>query len=517
MKGIRFIIVLAFLSTVVMGLPGSTLGQNLAEVFDVDDSYSKTLSTDEELTYVWLVYNRDVSDLVVTTSVEPTTGLGWEATVEPRYAVLGSGEGLNVNLLVSATEALEDGSVTFTLTIDLVLALEPTVSERETRTALTTLEAAPPVFPEENKILGIFDNPLPPPFNDRLVTFVTSIAIWAVFAALAILVVTPFFRRYARKTETQLDDVVLRILRGPLIVILIAYGTIQSLAILQLPAETMNLLFLIYTALLVLLLTWLAYRIFKGVVIEFGRRAAAKTETPLFDALWPVLSKVGALLILAIGASMVAGIFGLNLTAFIAGMGVLGIAIAFAAQESLSNFFSGIFLLMDRPFKEGDLIEINGDRCRIEKIGLRTTRLYHRPSHKMLVIPNNKMARDVIVNLVEPDETIRQKTTIGVAYGSDIERVKATIVAAAKENPLVIKDEPGREPYARLEEFGDYAMLFKLKFWVSSADKLNRVRGEVNETIVQRLDEAGIEIPVPIMTVKFENTEASHSRSNSDL
>ncbi|MEE9600230.1 MAG: mechanosensitive ion channel family protein [Thermoplasmata archaeon] len=507
MKGIRSIIVFAVLSTVVMGLPGSTLGQNLAEVFDVDDSYLKTLLAGEVVTYEWLVYNRDVSDLVVTTSVEPTTGLGWEATAEPRHKILGSGEGLNVNLLVSATEALEDGSVTFTLTIDLVSALEPTVSERETRTALTTLEAAPPVFPEENKILGIFDNLLPPPFNDRLVTFVISIAIWAGFAALAISVISPFFRRYARKTETQLDDVVLGILRGPLVVILIAYGTIQSLAILQLPAETMNLLFLIYSALLVLLLTWLAYRIFKGVVIEFGRRAAAKKETPLFDALWPVLSKVGALLILAIGASLVAGIFGLDLTAFIAGMGVLGIAIAFAAQESLSNFFSGIFLLMDRPFKEGDLIEINGDRCRIEKIGLRTTRLYHRPSHKILVIPNNKMAREMIVNLVQPDEAIRQKTTIGVAYGSDIEKVKATIVGAARENPMVIKGEPRREAYARLEEFGDYAMLFKLKFWVSNADKLNRVRGEVNETIVQRLSEAGIEIPSPMMDVTLHGSK----------
>ncbi|MEE9236240.1 MAG: mechanosensitive ion channel domain-containing protein [Thermoplasmata archaeon] len=74
---------------------------------------------------------------------------------------------------------------------------------------------------------------------------------------------------------------------------------------------------------------------------------------------------------------------------------------AFAAQESLSNFLSGIFLLMDQGIKEGDLIEINGDRCRIEKIGLRTTKLCNRSSHKILVIPNNKMSREIVVNLVE--------------------------------------------------------------------------------------------------------------------
>ncbi len=187
-------------------------------------------------------------------------------------------------------------------------------------------------------------------------------------------------------------------------------------------------------------------------------------------------------------------------------MGVLGIAIAFAAQESLSNFFSGVFLMLDRPFKEGDLVEIEGDRCRIERIGLRSTTLYHRPSHKMLVIPNNKMARDMIINLVEPDEAIRQSTSVGVAYGSDIQKVKEIIASAARDNPGVIKDEPGREPYARLEEFGDSALVFKMKFWIKDADKLNKVRGEVNEAIVQRLTEAGIDIPFPIRTLRLDES-----------
>ncbi len=87
---------------------------------------------------------------------------------------------------------------------------------------------------------------------------------------------------------------------------------------------------------------------------------------------------------------------------------------------------------------------------------------------------------------------------------SDSEKVKATIMAAAEENPMVIKGQPGREAYARLEEFGDYALLFKLKFCVSDAHKMNRVRGEVNESILKALTEAGIDIPSPMMTVNLE-------------
>lgn len=516
LMGFRPVVAFALIAAAVLGLMDSAHGQDLAEVFEVDDSYSKTLPAGGEVTYVWLVYNRNASDLVVTTSVEPASGLAWEASVQPRYAILRPGEGLNLSLAVTATEALEDGTLTFEVTVSLALASEPTAIQRETVTALTTLEAAPPVLPKENKILGLFDNTLPSPLNNRWVTFLLSIAIWIGFAVVALGIISPVLRNYAKRTQTSLDDVVLGIIRGPLVVILITYGVVQSLAVLQPPAEMISLLFTLYSATLVLMLTWLAYRIFRGVVIEYGKRVAAKKDTPIFDILWPVINRAGAILIVVIGASSIAALFGMDLTAFIAGMGVLGIAIAFAAQESLSNFFSGVFLLLDRPFKEGDLVEIDGDRCRIERIGLRTTRLYHRPSHKILVVPNNKMARDMIVNLVEPDEAIRQRTTVGVAYGSDVDEVKATLVAAAKNHPLIIKDEPGREPYARLEEFGDSAMKFKLKFWVSDADKLNRVRGEVNEAIVQRLADAGIDIPFPTRTVRLPDSARNLTSSERD-
>ncbi len=476
--------------------------QSLMEVFDVDE-YAKALPAGGEVTYEWLVYNRNPSDLIVTTRVEPDAGPEWDAQVEPRYAVLGPGEGLTVILLLTATESLEEGAVTLSMDVEAISAEDPLVRETATRTATADLVPAVTALARENKILNLFDNPLPPPLNSRLVTFLISIAIWAAIAILALVVVSPFLRRYGERTESGLDDVVLGIVRGPLVLLIIAYGVVQSTAILDPPAAVVNLLFLAYNIVLILVLTWLAYRIFRGVLIAYGKQWAKKRKTPIFDVIWPLASRLGAILIVVVGASALAGLFGLNLTAFIAGMGVLGIAIAFAAQESLSNFFSGVFLMLDRPFKKGDLVEIDGDRCRIERIGLRSTTLYHRPSHKLLVIPNNKLAREMIVNMVEPDAAIRQSTSIGVAYGSDIERVKEVIASAARDHPGVIGDEPRREPYARLEEFGDSAMVFKMKFWVKDADQLNRVRGEVNESIIRRLEEAGIEVPFPIRTLRF--------------
>ncbi len=507
---------MAVIMAIGLGLAPSGASQNLATVLNVDDSYSRTLQADGEVSYTWLVYNRNESDLVVEADVEPRTGPGWEAAVEPNYAILGSGEGLSVVLTVEGTTELEEGDVTHTVFFDMTLAAEPTVSETETRLTVTSLESAPTPIAQENKILGVFDNPLPSPFNSRTATFMMSIVIWALLAVVAYTVTARVMRGYARRSKSRIDEIVLRVIRGPFIVLLLAYGVVQSVGILEPSRDVLNSLFLVYSVVLIVALTWLGYRIFRGIVIELGKRATAKKETPMFDVLWPLINRAGAIMIIVLGGAALAALFGFDLVAIVAGMGILGIAIAFAAQESLSNLFSGVFLMLDRPFKQGDLVEINGDRCRIEKIGLRSTTLYHRPSHKILVIPNNKMAREMIINLVEPDLAIRQSTSVGVAYGSDLERTKEAIVSAARNHPGVITDQPGREPYVRLEEFGDSALVFKMKFWVANADQLNRVRGEVNEAIVDSLAAAGIEIPYPTREVRFHESAESASRA-SDL
>lgn len=503
----RYLPLIVFFLAVILATAGFARGQVLGEVFNVDTSYTKSIPAGEEEMFIWLVYNRDASDVLLTTQATPVSAMDWSARVAPSFLVLNPGDSTNVTLTVSTLQEATRRSVPFTVTFSFARAADPLVTQSVTRNATVNIEAAPPPVPTENLILGIFPNPLPPPFDSRAVTFLINIALWGLIAGAILLVVTPVVRRVARRTKTELDEVVLHIVRGPIVVLIVAYGFIQSVAVLEPPLDLLALLFLIYNAILIVTLTWLAYRLFHGVLIEFGRKAAETRDASALGALLPVLNQIGAIIIVIIGVASLAALFGYDLTAFLLGAGVVGIAIAFAAQDSLSNFFSGILLMLDRPFKEGDLVEIDGDRARVEKIGIRSTILYHRPSHKLLVIPNSKMAGDVIVNLVQPDLAIRQRTSVGVEYGADVETVKEILANAAKENPWVIKDEPGREPYARLEEFGDSAMIFKMKFWVSDADKLNRVRGQVNETIVARLTEAGIDIPAPKVTVTMEQEE----------
>ncbi|MEE9163672.1 MAG: mechanosensitive ion channel family protein [Thermoplasmata archaeon] len=501
----RLRLVLPLLLVSVLAISPVTEAQNLAQVFDVDDAYTKSLPADQAVSFIWLVYNRDASDVLLRTFANPDVGTRWSASLSPRSVILEPGGSTELNLTVSAGPDAVQESVTITVTLTFARAGDPAVNETTVRQATVNLVPAPPPLPTGNLILGIFPNPLPPPFDSRAVTFGINMAIWAAIAGAIVLIITPIVRTFAKGTKTELDDLVLDIIRGPILLLILAYGFVQSVAVLEPPPEIGVILAQAYAVAFIVVLAWLSARILRGVLSELRR--SLKPRVPAIGTLVPVFNQLGMILIAVIAGASIAAVFSFDLTALIVGVGVVGFAIAFASRESISNFFNGIFLMVDRPFKVGDLIEIDGERSRVEKIGIRSTVVYNRPSSKLLIIPNNKIAGETIVNLVQPDLAIRQSTTVGVEYGSDVETVKTILADAARENPWVIKGQEGREPYARLEEFGDSALIYKLKFWVSDADKLNRVRGLVNETIVARLTEAGIEIPAPMLTVTLEDEE----------
>lgn len=491
----RKFLLLSLVMLIAVSLCAQVTAQGLAEVHEVD-VYDKDLEAGETVTFRWLIYNKNISSILVTVEGSPLSGEDWSASLSHTYFIIKPDESANVTLDVESTTDVDVMTVPFDVWLNETLAADPVIVESHPMNATVNFLAAPIVPEPENKIFWFWDNPLPEPYNERWMTFIINILIWAGIAGLVIGIIDPSVKALAKRSENELDDVVWNIIRAPLFVIIVLFGVVNSLTILGLPHDYMDPVSFVYSLLVVLIATWLAYRVFVGILTYYGKTIAQKTKTNLDDVLVPVIRKIGAILIFVIGIATVAALFGIDVTAFLAGMGVLGIAIAFAAQESLSNFFSGMFLLLDRPFTEGDLIEINGKRCRIERIGLRSTTLYHRSAHKMLVIPNNKLARDVVVNIVEPTLEYRLSLTIGVDYNSDIEKVKRVMVDAAKSHAHVIQEER-KMPYARVEEFGDSAITMKMKLWIDDADKRNRYAGEIRELISNYFRREGIVSPFP--------------------
>ena len=245
------------------------------------------------------------------------------------------------------------------------------------------------------------------------------------------------------------------------------------------------------------MIIWIGYKILQGVLLQVGHALAKRTNFQVDKILIPAIQKLGSIVIGFIALSAIMGFLQIDLTMFIAGGVVISMVIAFAAQDTLSNFFSGMFLILEPKFKEGDMIFFEGDTYIVNKIGMRTTVMYDLYKHIDVVMPNNKLANEKLINLTEPDRRIKDSCEIGVAYGTDPQKMLDILMEIVSKHPDIINNETDREPYTRFTEFGDSSLNFKVGFWVRDLDDRFRVKSEVNQEIYYRLEKEGIEIPFP--------------------
>jgi len=471
-------------------------------IFSEIGDHEQTCEASQSVEYEWFVYNSDNVSYLLELTVDISSGEGWSSEFEEQFILLDPGDGASVMLTVSATNEVTSGDVNQTVTFSFVNLDDTSSSEVFHGYANTSMIPVWGVIaPGKNKILGMFDNPLPEPFDGNYVTFLIDVAIWGGIAFIFMYVVTPIAHVFTKKTKTDLDDRVLAILRKPIFVIVVVYGIVSSFSVLPLSERDIGEIFIIYGLVMIVLVTFVAYKIFKEILVFLGKRWASKTDTQLDDVLIPVIDKLGGILIMVFGTMSIVTYLGYDVTFLLAGVGVAGLVIAFAAQDALSNFFSGIMLLLDRPFAEGEYITIStGELCRVERIGIRSCRLYDVFANDHIILPNNKLINEKIINLTKPDERATVNVTVGVAYGSDLKKVEEILVDVARRTKNVLND-PGKEPVARFVNFGESALEFKVIFWVDDFMNQWRVAHDIREEVNRRFSEAGIEIPYPHRTI----------------
>ena len=185
------------------------------------------------------------------------------------------------------------------------------------------------------------------------------------------------------------------------------------------------------------------------------------------------------------------------ISVLIAGVGVVGLVIALAAQDTLSNFFSGILLLLDQGFKTGDMIKFSDTYCIIREVGLRSTKIYDIINHVIIIIPNNALANQDIVNLTKPDRYYRLRILVGVSYDSDARQVEKALIDVAKENKDVEQDDPTRQPLVRFQAFGDSTLNFALVVWIKNVIKIRQINSDLHHEVFTKLAEEGIVIAFP--------------------
>jgi MscS family membrane protein len=244
-----------------------------------------------------------------------------------------------------------------------------------------------------------------------------------------------------------------------------------------------------------------------GILLDWytteSKRAAGGSLGTEFG---PLFSKIGKIFITLVAVITVLQHLGVNVASLVVSLGVGSLAVGLAAQDTLSNMFAGFTLMLDRPFRVGERIQLaSGEVGDVETIGIRATRI-RTPEDTLLIVPNSLLIKERLVNLSQPSRLITTKVEVLVPYGTDLDQVKRILTEATLASSHVL---PDRSPVVLVNRLGEYAISLQVSFWARDYLDQGLARSEVHEEIYRRLKSAGIEIPLPTSKVIHEGPEAA--------
>ena len=215
-----------------------------------------------------------------------------------------------------------------------------------------------------------------------------------------------------------------------------------------------------------------------------------------------LLLRVAHYAIITVAALTIADQIGINVTSLLAGVGVAGLALSFAARDTIENIISGVTLIIDQPFKEGDWVAIGDLHATLTEIRLRTTVLTTF-DNETIVIPNKAIAQDRIVNYTLTPRT-RVKILFGIAYKENIDEARKIILSTIDGDQRILNDP---EPRVIVTDLGDSSVNMQLRFWIQDPLDKFSMNFEYTEKCKKALDAAGIEIPFPHLQLFLERSE----------
>ena len=333
---------------------------------------------------------------------------------------------------------------------------------------------------------------------DAITVSIGLIAGAFIVATLALILLKIMTKLIAMRTKTELDDKILEAAQQPIFRLIIVAGVYFAIAKLGIGDTTEFFLrFIISIGYLVVLQFVLNVL---DIFVNSGlKKLAEKTDSTFDDEIIPIFHKTATYVIWAFGIILILGVWGVDITPFLAGLGIAGLAISFALQSTLSNIISGISIIMDKVYKVGDKVQLDsGEVGEVYEISLRSTRI-KTYDNEILIIPNNNMASAKIKNFTQPDLKIRVVVPFGVEYGNRPEKVIPLIKNAIKKEVKGILKEP--EVNVVFTEMSDSSINFKALYWVEHYNDAYAKKIEGTDVIYRTLNKNKIGIPFPTRTI----------------
>lgn len=336
--------------------------------------------------------------------------------------------------------------------------------------------------------------------NDNLKgMLIPAVIALAAIAALLIIRSITFrvLHKWAQRTETDIDDIVIRAFKTPSIYWCIAIGLHIGIAISGLPEIHVFYITKTIHVMVILSIAFASSNLSEKIFTNYVQRS----NLPI-----PTTGLANGILkgtILILGVLIALSVIGISITPLITALGVGGLAVALALQDTLSNLFAGIHILVEKSIRIGDFIRLEtGQEGYVVDITWRTTRIRMQPNN-MVIIPNNKLSQSIVTNYHLPEKSMAISIPIGVSYSCDPEKVEKVLMEEMKKAigeipgllgapPPVVKFVPG---------FGESSLNFTLVCYVREISDHHPVQHELGKRIFKRFKMEGIEIPFPHRTV----------------
>ena len=339
--------------------------------------------------------------------------------------------------------------------------------------------------------------------GSEIFAFLILMAVWFGIAMVSIWLIHWVLKRVFEAFDTDADMDIRRIIDWPVFILIMFYGFIESLAVIQVPDQLYDVITTIYRLVFSITAVYLVYKVYRSVIIPTSKDYSRHRGSTAYKSFIPLMDVIGGMAIVIIGILWILNFNGVDVMVFVAGLGILGIILGLALQDTISNFFSGLWIMMDQPFVEGDTVLFNDEYCEVIKVGFRSTRLYNILGHEYMVVPNNALANRTIINKNEPDLNLRITMDVGVEYGSPIEKVKEIIREGIESQDSVVHDDLKRRPVVNFRRFGDNSLEFRAWYYVREVLDQWRTAGLVQEHIDRRFREEGIVVAFPQRTVSY--------------
>lgn len=339
-------------------------------------------------------------------------------------------------------------------------------------------------------ISRIISNPEEYDIIARLVLSLVIVLLSYILSKIAYYFIQNYVKRITAKTRSTVDDRILEMGGKPLHLAIILIGLTISLNLLLPDYSTF--VISISKIILILIATVFIAGVVELLAFEFLRTIAGKKEI-LDEKSIGYITRILKFIVLGIGIMIILGELGIEITPLLASAGILSLAVAFAAQETLANVISGTSIAVSRPFRIGDAVMIQNEYGNVERMTLRHT-IIKLWDNRRMIIPNSALNKEIIINYSIVDPTMLCKVEVGISYESDVNKAMEIMKDAARRHLEFMSE---MEPVVQILNFGDSSVNLRLLCKVKDQPTAFSMACDLRKTIKEEFEKQGIEIPYP--------------------